>query len=154
MARTTRQQLKDLGATEYRIKTLRVTQKELPEINELIYETSLEEVTAYELGGLTDEDILVEFKHQNQFSNINDFIKARINNIKAEKQTVEQTGRTLNFINNLADYEAALPNYTAEEIMNMSRQERIGALAQAFHDIYGTWSKDSDEVYLLNAILA
>lgn len=144
--------LRSLGATQYRIRQVRQLQKDLPDINNLIWETSTEEVTQYELGGLSDEDIITEFKHQTQFDNINDFLKSRLNQIKMEKETVEMTGRTLNFIENLADYQAALPDYTTDEIMAMSKQERIEALYDAYYEQYGSYPHDSDETYLLNSL--
>lgn len=147
-----RRDLKAVGVTDYRIRQLRAIQKELPNINSLVWETSAEEISQYELGGLSDDDILVEFKNQTQFNNINDFLKFRINNIRMEQDTIETTGRTLNFINNLADYEAALPQYTTEEIMNMSKKERLNALYDAYHEAYGSYPTDSDEYYLIEAL--
>ena len=110
----THKELREHGLSEYRIRQIRKIQKELPEINELIYQTSFEELTAYDLGNFSDQDIIVRFQNQTQFDNINDFVKGQIANIRTEAQVAEETGRTLNFIENLPDYEAALPNYSTE----------------------------------------
>ena len=147
-----RKDLRALGATDYRIRQLRATQKELPKINSLIWETSAEEISQYELGGLSDEDIITEFRHQTQFDNINDFLKFRLNNIRMERETAELTGRTLNFMQNLPDYTAALPQYTEEEIMRMTKKERLDALYDAYHEAYGSYPTDSDEYYLVEAL--
>lgn len=147
-----RKDLKAAGVSDYRIRQLRVMQKQLPNINNLVWETSAEEVTQYELGGLSDEDILVEFRHQTEFDNINDFLKTRLSSIKIEKETIEITGRTINFIKNLPDYEAALPEYTIEEIIHMSKKERLNALYDAYREAYGTYPTDSDEYYLVEAL--
>lgn len=148
----THKELREHGLNEYRIKQLRATQKELSNINALIYETSTTELTAYDLGNLNDEDIIVQFENQEQFDDINDFVRARINNIRAEKETVEQTGHTLNFIQNLPDYEAALKDYTREEILQMSKQERLAALQSAYKDIFGKYADGSDEEALIRAL--
>lgn len=144
--------LKAAGVTNYRLRQLRAVQKRLPDINNMVWETSAEEVTQYELGGLSDEDILVEYANQTRFDNINDFLKFRLNNIKMEEQTIGLTGRTLNFIENLDDYTSALPQYTPEEIMHMTKKERLDALYEAFHDIHGSYPTDSDEYYLVQAL--
>lgn len=147
-----RKDLKAAGVTDYRIRQLRATQKDLPNINNIVWETSAEEVTQYELGGLSDEDILIEYRNQTQFDNINDFLKFRLNSIRMEKETIEMTGRTLNFIKELPDYEAALPEYTTEEIMQMSKKERLNALYDAYYEAYGSYPTDSDEYYLVEAL--
>lgn len=149
----THKELREHGLSEYRIRQIREIQKELPEINELIYQTSSEELTAYDLGNFSDQDIIVRFQNQSQFDNINDFVKAQIANIRTEAQVAEETGHTLYFIENLPDYEAALPNYSTEEILQMSKQERQEALMVRYKEVFGTYPDGSDEAILLSALI-
>lgn len=149
----THKELREHGLSEYRIRQIREIQKELPEINELIYKTSSEELTVYDLGNFSDKDIVVRFQNQTQFDNINDFVKAQIANIRTEAQVAEETGHTLYFIENLPDYEAALPNYSTEEILQMSKKERQEALMVRYKEVFGTYPDGSDESALIRALI-
>lgn len=149
----THKELRELGVSEYRIKQLRRAQRDLPNINELVYQTSQEELTTYNLGGLSDEDILIRFQNQEEFDNINDFLKATIANVYMEREVIEQTGRTLNFIQNIQDVQTALPDYTPNDILNMTRQDLIGALQARYKEITGYWYQDgSDPAILIDMI--
>lgn len=149
----THKELRQFGLSEYRIKQLRRVQKDLPDINELVYQTSQEELTTYNLGGLSDEDIIIRFKNQEEFDNINDFLKVTIANIYMERDTIEQTGRTLNFMQNIQDIQTALPDYSPDDILIMSRQDLINALQSRFKEITGYWYQDGyDPVLLIEVI--
>lgn len=141
----THKELREHGLSEYRIRQIREIQKELPEINELIYQTSSEELTAYDLGNFSDEDIIVRFQNQTQFDNINDFVKAQIANIRTEAQVAEETGRTLNYINSISEIKQALPNYDSDEIFEMSRKELIEALQARYKELTGYWSQGGSD---------
>lgn len=141
----THKELREHGLSEYRIRQIREIQKELPEINELIYQTSSEELTAYDLGNFSDQDIIVRFQNQTQFDNINDFVKAQIANIRTEAQVVEETGRTLNYINSISEIKQALPNYDSDEIFKMSREELIEALQVRYKELTGYWFQDGSD---------
>lgn len=141
----THKELREHGLSEYRIRQIREIQKELPEINELIYKTSSEELTAYDFGNFSDQDIIVRFQNQTQFDNINDFVKAQIANIRTEAQVAEETGRTLNYINSISEIKQALPNYDNDEIFKMSRKELIEALQVRYKELTGYWFQDGSD---------
>ena len=149
----THKELRQLGLSEYRIKQLRRVQKDLPDINELVYQTSQEELTTYNLGGLSDEDIIIRFKNQEEFDNINDFLKVTIANIYMERDVIEQTGRTLNFMQNIQDIQTALPDYSPDDILIMSRQDLISALQSRFKEITGYWYQDGSDPALLIEVI-
>lgn len=149
----THKELMSHGLSEYRIRQIREIQKELPDINELVYQVSSEELTAYDLGNFTDRDIIVKFQNQTEFDNINDFVKAQIANIRTEKQVAEETGHSLYFIQNLSDYTAALPDYSTEEILQMSKKERQEALMVAYYERFGSFPDGSDEETLIRALI-
>ena len=141
----THKELREHGLSEYRIRQIREIQKELPEINELIYQTSSEELTAYDLGNFSDQDIIIRFQNQTEFDNINDFVKAQIANIRTEAQVAEETGRTLNYINSISEIKQALPNYDNDEIFKMSRKELIEALQVRYKELTGYWFQDGSD---------
>ena len=141
----THKELREHGLSEYRIRQIRKIQKELPEINELIYQTSSEELTAYDLGNFSDKDIIIRFQNQSQFDNINDFVKAQIANIRTEAQVAKETGRTLNYINSISEIKQALPNYDNDEIFKMSRKELIEALQVRYKELTGYWFQDGSD---------
>lgn len=148
----THKELQNIGLNTYTIRLLRQTQKQMPNYNEIVYKASENEFTQYDLGFLTDEDIIVQYQNQEQFYNINDFIKARLHNIKSEVQTVEMTGHTLGFINNLHQYEIALKDYTTNQILNMSKQERVQALKDTYYSLFNYYPDHSDENQLISEI--
>ena len=148
----THKELQNIGVKPWTIRLLRETQKALPSYNEIVYKASENEFTQYDLGYMTDEDILIQYQNQEQFMNINDFIKARIKDIKSEVETAEMTGHSLNFIKNLNSYQRALDDYSTEQILNMSRQERVQALKEKYYSLFGYYPDHSDENTLISEI--
>lgn len=147
-----RKDLENRGLTKYTINKLREIQKEMPSINELIYNTSGNEINQYDLGYMNEAELIKQFEEQDLITDINKFIMERIRNVRMEEQTVEMTGHTLKFFNELQDYELALPNYTREQILEMTKQERLNALRTAYKEEYGIYPEGSDEAHIIGSL--